>query len=704
MNIQLQQQALNEGMEARKHKEEYDKKVAWAEAKTRLQNFRDDYSVLVAEMGIDQTDWEDRDDPTISKNMQELKEWKKMFQRIVTNFREYEKIMEIYGEETTSEDQLSVARDEFRAVKESFEKAKEKIETADRVREIYADQRRGGEKLNYPKFSGSASEDYVKFHDKMIKAFRRNGVAKIDQVDKLRSVLSGFALSLVPDSTDSIDKAFTTLKGAFGDPKKVLEDRMKKLKSLGDIPGDKLTNDKPGFRKQEEWYLNVEGLLTEIIELGDRHEDLGFHAFSEQTFNFLLSLFPCDMAAKLSELVGSRRQQLVALKDKLAVYRQRSQRLGKIYGEKAPPGPAAPKMDHGKQQLGGSKGQGAQVGAFYKNPESNRDCRICKHLDLEGKPGVYENHISTFVTGCPLSAAMPVSQRRAVALKCNLCIQCMDPDVVWEISHKEECKVEKAKIKDYSCSFDKCKTHMWLCNYHRKHNMKQMEKHKTNLQKKGINLALPSFLLHSSDIQASSALHTPVLSIEEATKDLTNQERRNSSKEIKVISPPIGQPLFLFFHVKGKSRGVNFFFDKGCSTACFKEGVPGTELNGKIIAKGPFVIGGVAGIEVQARDEWLVSVERTDGYRQLIKGLTVDKVTCDFPMVDVDKAVSEVKRDKPGNRVLQECRVPQLAGGVTDVLLGNHYSLVHPDPVHTLESGLTIYRSKLVGHRKDSMR
>ena len=189
----------------------------------------------------------------------------------------------------------------------------------------------------------------------MIKAFRRNGVAKADQVDKLRSVLSGFALSLVPDSTDSIDKAFTTLKSAFGDPKKVLEDRMKKLKGLGDIPGDKLANDKPGFRKQEEWYLNVEGLLSEIIELGDRHEDLGFHAFSEQTFNFLLSLFPCDIAAKLSELVGSRRQQLVALKDKLVVYRERSQRLGKIYGEKAPPGPSAPKTENGKQQSVGAK-------------------------------------------------------------------------------------------------------------------------------------------------------------------------------------------------------------------------------------------------------------------------------------------------------------------------------------------------------------
>ena len=218
--------------------------------------------------------------------------------------------------------------------------------------------------------------------------------------------------------------------------------------------------------------------------------------------------------------------------------------------------------------------------------------------------------------------------------------------------------------------------------------MKIMEKHKTALQKKGIILALPSFTLHSADIQAESAQYTPVLSIEEATRDLTRLEKRqSSSKDIKVAPPPVGQPLFLFFHVKGKTKGVNFFFDKGCSTACFREGIPGTELNGKIIAKGPFQIGGVGGMQAKANDEWLISVERTDGYRQFIKGLTVDHVTCDFPMIDVETAVAEVKRDKPSDRVLQQCTVPKLAGGVTDVLLGIHYSLIHPVPVHTLESG-----------------
>ena len=695
--IELQQKSLDESLTARKQQEDTAKKSAWAEAKVRLQTFRDDYNSLVAEMNLDQTDWKDRDDPTISKNVQELKSWKKTYQAIVTNFREYERITEIHGEEDPTAEELSVARDEFTAVKDSFDSAKENIESADRVREIFSGQPRVGEKLDYPKFTGAAHEDYVKFHDKMVKAFRRNGVAKADQVDKLRTVLSGFALSLVPESTENIEKAFTTLKSAFGDPKKVLDDRMRKLKALGDLPPDKQANDKPGFRKQEEWYLNVEGLLSEIIELGGRHEDLAFHAFSEQTFNFLLSLFPCDMAAKLSEVTGSRKEQLVAVKEKLIIYRVRAQRLGKIYGDKAPPGPSASKHDGSKVQQGAGKAQSVNAGTFYKDPDINRDCRICKHLEQEGKPGVYEKHVSTYPTGCPLFAAMPTSQRRAIALKSNLCIRCLDPDVVWELPHIEECKAAKAKIRDYSCTNGKCRTHMWLCNYHRQDNMKAMEKHKFSLQKKGVTLALPSLVSHSSDI-SESAQYTPVLSIEEATRDLTRLERSNGNKHVKVAAPPMGQPLFLFFHVKGKTKGVNFFFDKGCSTACFREGVPGTELSGKILAKGPFQIGGVGGMQAKANDEWLVSVERTDGYRQFIKGLTVDHVTCDFPTINVEKAVAEVKRDKPGDAVLQQCKVPKQAGGVTDVLLGIHYSLIHPVPVHTLESGLTIYTTKLVGH------
>ena len=41
--------------------------------------------------------------------------------------------------------------------------------------------------------------------------------------------------------------------------------------------------------------LNIEGFVSEIIELGGRNED-HYHAFSEETLNFIVRLFPCDIA------------------------------------------------------------------------------------------------------------------------------------------------------------------------------------------------------------------------------------------------------------------------------------------------------------------------------------------------------------------------------------------------------------------------
>jgi hypothetical protein len=114
---------------------------------------------------------------------------------------------------------------------------------------------------------------------------------------------------------------------------------------------------------------------------------------------------------------------------------------------------------------------------------------------------------------------------------------------------------------------------------------------------------------------------------------------RLGKKGARLDNSPLGQPLFFFFHVKGRKNGANFFFDNCCSHACFEEGIPGGELNGEIIiAKGNFQIGGVGAMQTKANDEWLVSVETTDGSRQSIQGLTIDKVTCDFRLINVERA------------------------------------------------------------------
>ena len=61
----------------------------------------------------------------------------------------------------------------------------------------------------------------------------------------------------------------------------------------------------------------------------------------------------------------------------------------------------------------------------------------------------------------------------------------------------------------------------------------------------------------------------------------------------------------------------------------------------------------------------------------------------------MERAVAEVKRDKLEYKIMQQCKVPKMAGYVTHV---NKYKLIHPEAIHNLPSGLTLYKSKLVGH------
>ena len=70
--------------------------------------------------------------------------------------------------------------------------------------------RGGGGKLDYLSVQGSSSEDFTKFPDKIMKAFRRNDVSKMNLLEKLRKALSRFALSFVPESIESVDKALQT--------------------------------------------------------------------------------------------------------------------------------------------------------------------------------------------------------------------------------------------------------------------------------------------------------------------------------------------------------------------------------------------------------------------------------------------------------------------------------------------------------------
>ena len=77
--------------------------------------------------------------------------------------------------------------------------------------------------------------------------------------------------------------------------------------------------------------------------------------------------------------------------------------------------------------------------------------------------------------------------------------------------------------------------------------------------------------------------------------------------------------------------------------------VPENELTGVKTAQGPFTIGAVGGVQVMARDAWMVKVKMTDGPQEVIECLTVDRVTSDFPRIDLTEATTAIKSSAPQN-------------------------------------------------------
>ena len=98
---------------------------------------------------------------------------------------------------------------------------------------------------------------------------------------------------------------------------------------------------------------------------------------------------------------------------------------------------------------------------------------------------------------------------------------------------------------------------------------------------------------------------------------------KKSDPAVETISPPEGIHLFMFFSAEGLLNPVNIFFDCGCSDAIFRDGVPGRELRGTMLEKGPSKMGGVGNTSVQAEEEWLIQLNREDGKKQLVRGVTM---------------------------------------------------------------------------------
>ena len=77
------------------------------------------------------------------------------------------------------------------------------------------------------------------------------------------------------------------------------------------------------------------------------------------------------------------------------------------------------------------------------------------------------------------------------------------------------------------------------------------------------------------------------------------------------------------------------------------------------------------------RDTWACQPLTTRGSREVLIGIEVDRITTDFPMVDLQEATREIQNSTDDQKI-KDLRVPAQVGGHIDVLLGIQYSAHFP--------------------------
>ena len=492
--------------------------------------------------------------------------------------------------------------------------------------------------------------------------------------------MKGIALGRVPDGIKDIEEAFKRLGEAFGNPSKVMSFNLKAMEDLGTLPPERMPGGQLNFAKRIEWFLKLEVILEKILDLSKRSSKLAHEAFSSSTYRKLWAIFPTSIIDKLVKVPGEDADRMEGILQKIAKLREHCQVMDDECGNTAAATAAVKKNDNPMK---------VTVELFFNPPETYDECRVCVHLAATGHnhPGLFDNHLSNYVTGCPKFIQATTEHRKVLASQIKLCKQCFHPDVIFTREHLSKCPFSKKK-NSYSCRNQNCKEHMWICLPHKQENRQAMDKFKRDLQRQGHTLAF------TGKIPIMSS-HTAPQLLNRAVRRIKRVEKKQGAE---IVPVPEGQPIFLFHPTQGKTEPVNTFYDTGCSHAVFQDGIPGNQLRGQIVNKGPFTIGGVGGLETTAMDEWVVSVLRTDGKKQLIQGLTVPRITSDFPHTNLETAIREVKDDDLNNAALQNCRAPLIAGGSVHMLLGIKYVSIFPKEVHTLPSGLTIYESRLASH------
>ena len=664
-------------------------------------------------------DWSEASSHQVEDAMLKIPEWKKKFKSIEDLCYSMKRTAKTHDldDPNDPDDKLKEIEEAMKILQNLMEKQIKEIEFQDESRCLYSCTKHRSATVQYPTFSGLSNEDFFKFQKEIEATFVANKVRREDKVKQLRSCLKGQPLKYIQESCKHIEDAWKTLKDVYGSPMQLVDYRLKKLSSMGTLPKpDSLAHHH--VQCQIEWYIELELLLNDLVNLSERDPDCHNSVFNPATIKTILNLFPRQLCNEMNLLDGYAEEKLKNMIQYISNLRDAAKKL----------------LPQGKNDDSGAKQRKGNVASNVSNvPHQKRKetCRICKALEAQGDTrDLYEDHANNKADGCPrFMTTMTTPERRRILNIAKMCMFCLDPVFVKKSpAHRHYRCPAFEKPQSYTCKGENCRVHYLVCEKHfdeNKEKRKQNDKFWESRKKKFIHSTSHLSIIPSSVSTTPSSVSTgdrgrsdevildllaaptnkPQVSqpgaVHNHRVDLGLQEAGEKLKKIArgaFVRPlPSGEPLFLFSYVDGKTRELFCFMDSGCSHVIWKTGVPIKELDGIKTRAGPFTINAAADTSVRVNDEYLCLVNRMDGTKQLMLGVCIDKITTTFPLIDTSEAYKELVDNAPNDvkKLVASLKCPKLIGGDPDMLLGIHYNNCFPEVVYRMENGLFIAKLKL---------
>ena len=586
------------------------------------------------------------------------------------------------------------------------------LETEDSNRKLYTmAQSSSKESVPYPMFRSKEDEDVHKFIAEFKDALVRNQVPRKDQVKILRTYLKNFAYDLVHKDVTDIDKAYDILTTKFGNSEQVFTAKYRILLAECDRKWPALdVNPKEAYQRATKVLTQLEDLEKLIAEESVNQGEL----FNVGNVKKLYSVMPNIIEDKALEMINAKstnEAKVKALKKSLEMFQQKAEgKMSVMLDEKEKVTVSA--------QSHGSRDKDNQQQQQHK-------CFICK------KDWKQETHIREWnVFGCPMLLKMTSEERKEDLKKRKICHNCGSRRVTANQPDPGKHKCRR-KIDEIKCAEDNCSYNGLVC-YHKKVDpeVKKKVKEKLKMDLEGFNTIIEVQLSSPKPEEDVQASETPAPDVSHSIRDRIDDlqtgvvARQMSDRQVhdwfkmreekagrsveKVLGIPEGETVFIFCIIKGRTRGLRAFIDNGCSTWLTKDGIPEKELKSVKLRDGPIPMWVAGGHTVYATAEWASLLPLSNGYSQVVRGLSTGTVTGPFGDIDMSPIMDEIRdaaknSTSPGSKIAFKLKAPAEIKGEVDMLIGSKYMSIHPEPVFTTPEGLTLFKSKFLPNSEDEI-